>query len=86
MALIDIFDEQRRRNALKLWSNWLAILAGSAAAWIVDNQQLFLTYVHEIPQPWRSIATFAAVAGIPIFTASLKQAKLQPKPGDDANG
>jgi hypothetical protein len=65
------------RRWWKLWSNQLALLAGATAAWVVDNQATVLDWISDIGQPWRSLLTFAVVAGLPIVVRSIAQ---QPQP------
>lgn len=79
MSLKDFFDPRCRRDALKLWSNWLAMVAAAAAAWAVDNQALVLGWVAEIEQPWRSLLTFVVVAVVPITIRMLRQPGLEEK-------
>lgn len=66
------------RGWWKLWSNQFAIIAATAGAWAADNQQLVIGYFHTIPQPWRSLLTFAVMAIIPIWLRMARQKKLQP--------
>ena len=60
-------------------SNQLALLMGVAAGFIVENPTIALGYVEQIPQPWRSLLTFAVTAGIPILVRMARQPKLQAK-------
>lgn len=61
----------------RYWSNRLALLFAAAAAWIVENPTLALQYVEDIPQPWRSILTFAVMAGVPILVRMSRQERLE---------
>ncbi|WP_299327658.1 hypothetical protein [Parasphingopyxis sp.] len=73
---MNIFNAESRKNALKLWSNWLAVFAASAAAWAVENQAVILAWVETIEQPYRSVLTFFFVAAVPIFIRMLNQPGL----------
>lgn len=74
---MSIFDPKSRQNMFKLWSNWLALIVASAAAWAVENQAVILAWVETIEQPYRSALTFFFVAAVPIIVRTLNQPSLQ---------
>lgn len=80
MKLKDLLDPRCRQHWLRLWSNHLALLAGAAAAWIVENPGTALGFIQHIEQPWRSGLTFLITAGIPIIVRMLKQPALVDAP------
>lgn len=64
------------REWYKMWSNWLAVAAGAAAVWIVDNPTVVLEYAAALPEGIRQVVTFFVVAGIPIAVRIAKQPNL----------
>ena len=83
MIRLPVFDRIKARFVedcagwWRLWSNRLALLVAAAAVWIVDNPDQALGWVEGIPQPWRSVLTFAVTAGIPILVRMTRQPQLE---------
>lgn len=69
------------RNWYKYWSNQLAILAGIAAVYAVDNRGEIILYLAELPSPYRQIITILLVTVLPITIRMLSQPKLEKKDG-----
>lgn len=64
---------EARRPWWKLWSNRLALVAGTVAMVAVENPELAAPAIEALPSGLRGVAAFAVAGLLPIVVRMLKQ-------------
>lgn len=76
MSIKDLFDPKCRAHFIQLWSNQLALLFGAIMAFLVEQPTVALSFVTNVPQPYRSLIVFFVTAVVPIVVRMLNQPKV----------